>query len=62
MPNPTHDQILAELPKPYRDMIDQATAEGNDLDRAIIGALAILASQNPKLFKQIQNKLERKNK
>lgn len=62
MPNPTHDEILAEMPKPYRDMIDKATAAGNDLDRAIIGALAIMAASNPKLFKQIQNKIERKSK
>jgi hypothetical protein len=62
MPNPTHDEILAELPKPYRDIVDKSTARGNSLDQSIIAALALLAVRDPKTFKRIQNKLERKNK
>lgn len=62
MPNPTHEEILKELPERYRNLVDQGTARGQDLDKAIIGALAVMAKQHPRLFKKIQNKLERKNK
>jgi hypothetical protein len=60
MPNPTHDKILAELPKAYRDMVDKSTARGFSLDQSIVAALALLAVRAPKIYKQIQNKLERK--
>jgi hypothetical protein len=60
MPNPTHDEILAALPKKYRDMVDQSTAQGHDLDKAIIFALSAMAVMHPGLFKAMQRKLERK--
>jgi hypothetical protein len=60
MPNPTHDEILAALPKKYRDMVDKGTAKGHDLDKAIIFALSAMATMQPQLFKALQKKLEKK--
>jgi hypothetical protein len=62
MVNPTHDEILAELPKPYRDLVDLSTARGNSLDQSLVAVLALLAVRQPKIYKKIQNKLERNNK
>jgi hypothetical protein len=61
MPNPTHDEILAELPQKYRDMVDKSTAKGVDLDKAIIFALSAMATMHPGLYKALQKKIEKKH-
>lgn len=58
---PTHDEIIAELPKQYRDLVDKSTARGFSLDQSIVAVLALLAVRAPKIYKRIQNKLERKH-